>query len=53
MDTGIFTSHLGFELALSKDNWTLSRSLMAKNSPYYEAGVRITYEFAPSLRSPA
>ncbi|WP_188548538.1 porin [Hymenobacter qilianensis] len=49
IDAGIFTSHLGFESAVSKDNWTLTRSLMAENSPYYEAGVRFTYEFAPQL----
>ncbi|SMB99254.1 conserved hypothetical protein [Hymenobacter roseosalivarius DSM 11622] len=49
LDAGIFTSHIGFESALSKDNWTLTRSLMAENSPYYEAGVRFTYEFAPQL----
>jgi hypothetical protein len=38
LDAGIFTSHIGFESAISKDNWTLTRSLMAENSPYYEAG---------------
>lgn len=49
LDVGVFGSHLGFESALSKDNWTLTRSLMAENSPYYEAGVRFTYEAAPKL----
>ncbi|RYU76447.1 porin [Hymenobacter persicinus] len=49
LDVGIFSSHIGFESALSKDNWTLTRSLMAENSPYYEAGARLTYEVSPKL----
>lgn len=49
LDAGIFTSHIGFESAISKDNWTLTRSLMAENSPYYESGVRVTYEVDPKL----
>lgn len=49
LDVGIFASHIGFESAISKDNWTLTRSLMAENSPYYEAGGRFTYEIAPQL----
>ncbi|WP_133272578.1 porin [Hymenobacter radiodurans] len=49
LDVGIFGSHIGFESAISKDNWTLTRSLMAENSPYYEAGGRFTYEIAPQL----
>ncbi|GAB3290158.1 porin [Hymenobacter humi] len=49
LDAGIFTSHIGFESAISKDNWTLTRSIMAENSPYYEAGARFTYEADPKL----
>jgi len=49
LDLGIFTSHIGFESAMSKDNWTLTRSLMAENSPYYETGARFTYEVDPKL----
>ncbi|HEX8428177.1 porin [Hymenobacter sp.] len=49
LDAGIFGSHIGFESAISKDNWTLTRSLMAENSPYYESGVRFTYEVGPKL----
>lgn len=43
-DAGVFTSHLGFESAVSKDCWTLTRSLAAENSPYYESGARLDYE---------
>ena len=43
VDAGIFPSHIGFESAISKDNWTLSRSLLAENSPYYETGLKLAY----------
>lgn len=43
LDAGIFASHIGFESAISKDCWTLTRSILADNSPYYEAGAKITY----------
>ena len=49
LDLGIFGSHIGFESAISKDNWTLTRSLMADNSPYYESGARFTYEVGSKL----
>lgn len=43
LDAGIFASHIGFESAISKDSWTLTRSILADNSPYYEAGAKIGY----------
>lgn len=43
IDAGIFPSHLGFESAIGKDNWTLTRSLFADNSPYFETGAKISY----------
>jgi hypothetical protein len=49
LDLGIFSSHIGFESAISKDNWTLTRSIMAENTPYYESGARLTYEVGPRL----
>ncbi len=42
-DAGIFASHIGFESAVSKDCWNLTRSILADNSPYYESGVRVSY----------
>ena len=44
MDVGIFPSHIGFETAIGKDNWTLTRSMVAENSPYYETGARVHYQ---------
>lgn len=43
IDAGAFSSHLGFESAVGKDNWTLTRSLFADNSPYFETGAKISY----------
>ncbi len=43
IDAGIFTSHIGFESAIGKDSWNLTRSILADNSPYYESGVKISY----------
>jgi len=42
-DMGIMSSHIGFESAISKDCWTVTRSLLADNSPYYESGAKLTY----------
>jgi hypothetical protein len=43
VDAGIFPSHIGFETAVASDCWTLTRSILADNSPYYESGLRSTY----------
>src|SRR6478736_3247043 len=43
IDAGIFASHIGFESAVNKDCWNLTRSILADNSPYYEAGAKISY----------
>ena len=43
VDAGVFPSHIGFESAVSKDCWALTRSVLAENSPYYESGAKVTY----------
>ncbi|MCW5907632.1 MAG: porin [Chitinophagales bacterium] len=43
IDAGVFGSHIGFESAVSLDNLTLTRSLLAENSPYYLTGAKLTY----------
>lgn len=43
LDAGVFGSHIGFESAISKDCWNLTRSMMADNTPYYLSGAKITY----------
>lgn len=43
VDIGVFPSHIGFESAVGKDCWTLTRSIAADNSPYFETGVKLMY----------
>ena len=43
LEGGIFPSHIGFESAIGPDNWTLSRSILADNSPYFESGLKLLY----------
>jgi hypothetical protein len=43
LDAGIFASHIGFEGAVSKDCWVLTRNIASENTPYYEAGAKLTY----------
>ena len=43
LDAGVLPSHLGFESAISMDNYTLTRSLLAENSPYFLTGAKLTF----------
>lgn len=43
LDAGVLPSHIGWESARGIDNPTLSRSLVAENSPYFETGARLSY----------
>jgi hypothetical protein len=43
VDAGIFASHIGFESAVSKDCWVLTRNIASENTPYYESGAKISY----------
>ncbi|MBX7182069.1 MAG: porin [Bacteroidia bacterium] len=43
LDAGVFPSHIGFESAISKDCWNVTRSMMADNTPYYESGLKLSY----------
>ena len=43
VDAGVFSSHIGFESAISKDCWVLTRNISSENTPYYESGVKMTY----------
>ncbi len=43
VDAGILPSHIGFESAVGKDCWTLTRTILAENSPYFETGAKISY----------
>lgn len=43
IQVGVLPSHIGFESAISSDNTTLTRSLLAENSPYFLTGSKVTY----------
>lgn len=43
IDAGVMPSHIGSESAIGKDCMTLTRSIGAENSPYYETGVKVGY----------
>lgn len=42
LGAGIFPSHIGFESVIGMDCPNLTRSLVAENTPYYEAGARLS-----------
>lgn len=43
VDAGVMPSHIGFESAIGKDCWNLTRSMAADNSPYFETGAKLSY----------
>jgi hypothetical protein len=42
-DIGVYSSYLGIESAVSADCPTLTRSIVAENSPYYLSGSRLLF----------
>jgi hypothetical protein len=44
LDVGIMPSHIGFEGAVAIDNATLTRSILAENSPYYLAALKLSWQ---------
>ena len=49
IDGGIFFSHIGSESWISIDNPVYTRSLPSEFAPYYQAGVRATWNAKPAL----
>ena len=43
IELGILPSYIGFETATSASNLTLTRSILAENSPYFMTGIKYTY----------
>ena len=43
LDAGIMPSHIGFESNIGADIMTMSRSMMAENSPYFSSAVKLSY----------
>ena len=46
LDAGIMPAHIGSESAIGADCFTLTRSMMADNSPYFETGAKLSYNTA-------
>jgi hypothetical protein len=44
LDVGVFPAHIGCESAIGSQNFNLTRSLIAENSPYFETGARLSYD---------
>lgn len=44
LDVGVLPSHIGFESAIGVLNPTLTRSISAENSPYFETGAKLTWK---------
>jgi hypothetical protein len=44
IDAGYFLTHIGGEALLPKDNWLSSHSLVTYYEPFYQSGIRISYE---------
>ena len=49
VDGGIFFSHIGMESFISRDNLTYTRSLSADFTPFYQSGVKLTWQATPRL----
>ena len=49
VDAGIMLAPFGAENWISRDNWTYTRSWMGEFSPYYQAGIRASYEITDHL----
>ncbi|HEX4933148.1 MAG TPA: porin, partial [Gemmatimonadaceae bacterium] len=49
LDGGISLSHIGSESWISRDNLTYTRSLIADFSPYYQSGVKLTWQASSSV----
>ena len=44
VDAGIFFSHIGFESWISKNNWTYTRSIVSDQVPYFQTGIKLSYD---------
>ena len=44
IEVGIMPSYIGFESATTATNLTLTRSILAENSPYFMTGIKYNYK---------
>lgn len=44
LQAGVMPSHIGFESPIGADQLNMTRSIVADNTPYFESGVKLSYE---------
>ncbi|MDQ1266747.1 MAG: hypothetical protein QG635_1899 [Bacteroidota bacterium] len=44
LDAGYFLTHIGGELLLPKDNWLSTHSIVTYYEPFYQSGMKLSYE---------
>ncbi len=44
VDGGYFLTHIGSESLTPKDNWLSTHSIVTYNEPFYQAGLKFTYQ---------
>lgn len=49
LEAGILPSYIGFETATSHSNLTVTRSILAENSPYFMTGIKLNHQFNGKL----
>ena len=49
IDAGIYSSHIGAESFISRDNWSYTRLLASEFSPYYQSGAKLSYSASSAL----
>lgn len=49
VDAGYYLTHIGGESVLPKDNWLTSHSMVTYFEPFYQAGLRFSYQVTPNF----
>lgn len=49
IEVGIMPSYIGFETITTATNLTVTRSILAENSPYYMAGLKLNHQLSSKL----
>jgi hypothetical protein len=49
VDGGYFMTHIGGESFAPKDNWLSSHSIVTYFEPFFQAGLKASYEFSPNF----
>lgn len=44
IDAGFFTTHIGTESFMPKNNWTSTTAVATFNEPFYQAGAKLSYQ---------